>query len=728
MFVRKLRISSALLPDPQELNSFAWRKVLAIASVLGLLAFSLWIRYALWGVLKDQTTEDSGLAGDLKDDIDEESSRFQRITNDSIEQAATPTYCRITPCNAVSCSSIPRNIDPGTVASKFIESDFKFQCENFQSVALSFDSCVFPGNTLRKDWLRTSVSIEELTFSSCSLREIEDDAFLSSIYDQTRKVTMINNNLAALRASMFRHLNKLQGLVIQRNLIKSAEFNLLEPLASSLTSLELDEAIDDREVLRNITGTPDGLWNLQMLSLRGNSIPVIDAQLFTGVSAVKSLYLDNSKVKTVSDDVLKPMISSIVQMMLNDNNIASLPEGLANSLLNAVDYHANFKLGIHNNPWRCECDLKWMQDLIRSHLSMLVQIPTCKTPQINAGMSFTTAEFCYPTSSTVTVTTPRHTKPDSTEPDKTTTPMPTTIKETVEVTCTSAYDRLSTVGSRKLLSADTLPFQSRFPNFSISNVHDESLLVQLPDMDDGVTLFWFSNDDTNRSLSCVKNVNSSYLVRNIDPDTTYTICLLNDNEGTASPLNCLAATTNPTYGARTWLTNSDKSLVFIACALSVILLLIVGGVLSFLTVMRHPKLLRGNKRVMVVKHRNVDAIVLPRGVDMNDEKQGRENEAPYESKSQTDGYVVPLPPARKSLTPMSRRSEMSLHSDEHSYVSEIEPTESQLDSWRLLRMKSDLEKEKSVAPPLPPHPSDAIPSLSLAVDTKDELDYQMFTV
>ncbi|CAL7951880.1 unnamed protein product [Xylocopa violacea] len=700
--------------------------------MFGLLVFSLWIWYVLWTALSNNAAEKLGLARDSKLDIGKDSSRFQRIMISSFEQAVTPTYCRITPCSAVSCSSIPRNTDPGTVASNFIESEFKFQCENVISVALSFDDCVFPENTLRKDWLRTSVSIDELTFNGCHLREIEDDAFLSSIYGQTRKLAMINNNLGSLRKAMFRHLNKLQDLVIEQNFIKSIEFNLLESVASSLTSLGLDGTIDDREVLRNITGIPDSLWNLQMLSLRGNSIPVLDAELFVGVPSVKSVYLDNSKVRTVSHDVLDPIISSIEQMVLSDNNIATLPEGLKNSLLIALASHAKFKLSVHNNPWHCDCDLKWMQDLIRSRPTLINQFPTCRTPWINAGKTFTKAEFCYttyPSNSTVSTTTPQPTKHESSKVDVTTTQMSTTGKETVEVNCTSAHGLLTTaVGSRKLLSSDSLSFQSRYPDFSISEVQDKSILVHLPDMEDGVTLFWFSNDNAKRSLACVKNVASSYLLCNIDPETTYTICLLDDNKGIVSPLNCLAATTSPTYEFSTWLTNSDKSMVFLVSSLSIILILIIGGVLSFLMVRNHPKLLRGNKRVIVVKHRNVDAIVLPRGVDVSDEKQGREIVATYESKSQEDGYVVPLPPARKPLSQRSRLSEMSVQSDEHSYVSEIEPTESQLDSWRLLRMKSDLEKEKSVAPPLPPHPSDAIPSLSLAVDTKGDLDYQMFTV
>ena len=604
-------------------------------------------------------------------------------------------------------SLVPRLPSQG-VPIWFIVNFTQVDCNLAKSVKLSLDGCKFPENTLRWNWLGTNLSIEELTFTSCSLGKIDDDAFSLPIYKRTRTITMVRNRLTTLRKATFRHLDALQALNIRENVVESAEFNLLEEAAGSLTTLDLTQAINDREVLRNITGGTALLSSVEILRLSGNDLLAIDAGLFAGVPNVKSLYLDRSNIKTVSPDTLKPMASSIEQLMLYDNDIAWLPE----RLLDSVNKPNVFRMFVRNNSWHCDCSLKWLKDFVESQSNAEYLI--CKTPKENANKSFSQADFCPRPTTALESTDHWTTSTQQVQSSEQTTETFPVTDGTVHVICNHAEPYARTFNTRKLLSTD-LQLASRFPDFYVSEILDHSVQVSLPDFSEGVTLLWFDNRNVVGSLGCAKNARRSYRLRDIDQQATYTICLFDDNRDTVSPLNCLAVTTKSTYESGTWLTNADKSLVFLVLTLSLVLLFLVGGIVSFLMIRRHPTLLRGSKRVMFVKRRNVDAIVLPKGVEIDEGKQG-------EGKSHEDDYVTPLPPKRMLATRTSRLSRRSSQSDQNSYISQMETTESQLALWA--RLKCEQEKRKSIAPPLPPYPSDSIPSVSQTIDAKNDRVYE----
>ncbi|KAK1128941.1 hypothetical protein K0M31_020077 [Melipona bicolor] len=676
------------------------------------MALLLWSSYVCLSMKNYKRMKSNFSIENQQSSTSKSSSKFQQTLGGIIGRRTT-NYCQIQTCDAVSCSNIP--YDSGTVVSDFIENKFKVDCNRAKSVKLSLDGCEFPENTLRSNWLGTNLSIEELTFTSCSLGEIEDDAFSLPIYKRTRTITMVKNRLTTLRKATLRHLEALQALNIREDVIESAEFNLLEEAAGSLTTLDLTQAINDREVLRNITGGTALLSSVEILRLSGNTLSTIDAGLFAGVPKVKSLYLDNSNIKTVSSDTLKPMASSIEQLILHDNNIAWLPEGL----LDSVNKPNVFRMIVRNNSWHCVCSLKWLKDFVENQSNAEYLI--CKTPRENANKLFSQADFC-PRSTTVLETTEstQHwttstQQTQSSEQTTQTTPTLPVNVGTVHVTCNHTESHAQTFNTRKLLSTE-FRFASRFPNFYVSEILDHSIQVSLPDFSEGVTLFWFDNENVINSLGCAK-ARHSYQLQDIDQQTAYTICLLDDNSDKVSPLNCLAVTTKSTYESGAWLTNADKSLVLLVLTLSLILLFLVGGILSFLLIRRHPTLLRGSKRVMIVKRRNVDAIVLPKGVDIDEGKQ-------EEGKPHEDDYVTPLPPKRMLVSGTSRLSRRSSQSDRNSYISQMETTESQLALWGLTRLRSEQEKQKSIAPPLPPHPSDSIPSVSQTIDTKNDRVYE----
>lgn len=401
------------------------------------------------------------------------------------------------------------------------------------------------------------------------------------------KLQLKDNNISILRKTIFHYLPRLEYLSIVNNEIKEVEKNLLQDIATNLANLELENSINNIEVLRNITGADD-LRNVKELALRYNRITIIDSLLFTGVSRIESLYLQQSNIQTICSSAFEPISGFIRQIFINYNNIMTLPKGLFESI---ILRNSSFLLSIDNNPWHCNCDLQWMQDIIL-HFEIVQKIPTCKSPKKNSGKLFTDANFCDQQG------TPKTTDDNSNTPSLTSLTEPISTTNTIKTTTNNP----------------------------------ETSSYRLTIIDD----------------SCVKT-----------------------------------------------------DIIIIAFVSSLILMCFLSAILTFIIIRRYPTMLRGNKRIVIVKRRNLDVMVLPKGVSNDVIQSANKNTIPTISQNMKEnGYIVFLPPTRNSTDKNSTSPTSSEQSDNTSYISSIEPTLSELKLWRLKRYKYT----RPDAPPLPnPH-------------------------
>lgn len=551
---------------------------------------------------------------------------------------------------------------------------------------------------------------------------LSDRAFSpSGIYSRMKKLYLVNNNISTLRKATFRYLPSLRELSIQKNEIKQAERNLLEDVAGTLQSLQFEEnAIVNAKVLQNITGGRV-LHNVKILSLRYNRIPIIDSQLFSGVPGVVSLYLSNSHVNTVHIDAFEPISESIAQLLISDNDITTLPEGLFDKII----WNPSFILTIDNNPWHCDCNLEWMRDTMRNHPSVNMERLICKSPEKNADKSFTVADFCDGDNATVTTST-SVTKSSTTNSSETpsttnTSETPSTIdckaRETICIACniTANQSLYSNCLIHETFSRSDLAISLRFWKFSAEEVENRMIRITLPSCRD-VSLIWFINNERSNvtnlknSIRCAGGVRDSFLLKDLKPQTSYTICAYDGSN--FSPLNCLGVTT------------SSESRSVNAIILFVVLLILMccmSAFLMFVTVRRHPAMLRGSKRIVIVKRQALDAVVLPKGLSSEAIDRADGHAVPTISRNlKENAYVPPLPPARtNSIRKNSRSSALSVQSDGMSYVSSIEPTLSQLNLWRVARAR--YMNREAEPPPLPPHPqSNVAQPLSTVTDLDED--------
>ncbi|KAJ9592208.1 hypothetical protein L9F63_001209 [Diploptera punctata] len=176
------------------------------------------------------------------------------------------------------------------------------------------------------------------------------------------------------------------------------------------------------------------------------------------------------------------------------------------------------------------------------------------------------------------------------------------------------------------------------------------------------------------------------------PSTSYTVCAASINEDSLSPLNCRAHTTMAEESERAWLLNDEQVIVWSIFATVILICFVFGGALVYILIRRYPRLIKGNKRVIIVRQRPWDVMVMPKEYYYTTKG---EDCTRFRRNSETSYYT-----ARTSST---------------SYVTAIQPTPVQLISWKFNRMwnrlTSDGEKPgpsrtlpSKEPPPLPPYP------------------------
>lgn len=463
-----------------------------------------------------------------------------------------------------------------------------------------------------------------------------------------------------------------------------ADRNLLKDVGSSLQTLQFERAIGDAEVLRNVTGKGP-LPAVQTLSLRYNDVPIIDRRLFSGVPNVVSLYLTNSHVKTVGADTFADISESVKQIFMNENLITTLPEGLFDRI---IQRRKDFGLTIHKNLWHCDCRLKWIRDMMRDHPSVMKENLTCSSPVANAGKSFFVANFCNETSTTDddTISTNDATSTAISVSSSTT---ESSGKATTNIKCDNLTYQIRSRYSHHVLL--TLEVPSGFRNFSATDLMYGDVRLTIPDSDN-VALLWFNNSERpnlENSIHCVSEVRHTHHLK-LQPETSYTICLLNNS--TFTPLNCLGLTT------RSSKLHIDKIIIIAIFVVSLTVACFVSALLMFIMVRRNPAMLKGNKRIMIVKRRTLDAIVLPQGLSSDTiESEKKDTVSTISRKFKEDLYVVPSPPLRNSTQKISRNSSTSSVESDPSYIS-VTPTLSQLNSWsrkRILYINSEAGPQSS---------------------------------
>ena len=332
-------------------------------------------------------------------------------------------------------------------------------------------------------------------------------------------------------------------------------------------------------------------------------------------------------------------------------------------------------------------------------------IPTRTTTSSAQTSSPNTVPITITTSATEITTTLIPTTAETsitTNTDATSTLTPS-VTEYTECSCEEGCNLEKINISTKSFLKETIQSMPIYLNFQNITIEEDDVTKELKIQifQDDYILLWISSDDQNdmkcnfTTFKCETcKLSHSYIAKfKTEPSTSYTLCAVSLHGDPVSPLNCRAHTTLPQENERPWLLNDEQILAWSIFAAAVLVCFICGGFIVYIIIRRYPRLIKGNKRVIIVSQRPWDVMVMPKEYYYTTKS---ENYTRFRRNSETSYYT-----ARTSST---------------SYVTAIQPTPVQLISWKFNQMWNRLSSDKSHSsknlsskepPPLPPYPRES---------------------
>ncbi|XP_071382737.1 trophoblast glycoprotein-like [Centroberyx affinis] len=176
-------------------------------------------------------------------------------------------------------------------------------------------------------------SLQQLTDLYLNGNELESvDAMVFDNLPSLVRLDLSNNKIQCLSARAFPDDNKLQVFNLSRSFYNHSYVDAV------------------LSVLRN-----GNLLQLTSLDLSNNDLVVLPDGLFSGLSKLTNLSLQNSSIISIQNGTLK--VPSLRDLDLRDNSLRELP----NATLAEFSLKPGLQVRLDGNPWRCDC---FIEDLV----------------------------------------------------------------------------------------------------------------------------------------------------------------------------------------------------------------------------------------------------------------------------------------------------------------------------------------------------------------------------
>lgn len=224
------------------------------------------------------------------------------------------------------------------------------------------------------------------------IQTVEEEAFVGVGKDSTGTLMSISNNpnMQDIHPRAF-HGSNVKELDLSNANLTSRSLRALKPLQRKLDRLVLssnNHPLDIGDALyrfriSTLVLEDDGLRNVsflrdvnvrRMLSLASNPIGVVDFRQYPKLSDLKTLDLRATKCTSLDRDYFS-VFRKLKRLYLSDNLLTTLSpyvQPLFQELSNGVT--------LDNNPFHCNCELKWFQTWLISNPRMPVRGTSCSTP------------------------------------------------------------------------------------------------------------------------------------------------------------------------------------------------------------------------------------------------------------------------------------------------------------------------------------------------------------
>jgi hypothetical protein len=132
-----------------------------------------------------------------------------------------------------------------------------------------------------------------------------------------------------------------------------------------------------------------GLQYLYQLRFSGGELQHLAAA--EHLADVDLLDISRNKLKTIDPIALEKLLRVASDIMLNDNQLTTLPKEVQRLKFRG-------KISLHNNPWNCNCEHRWLQTWLLSIKASLATPSAilCSSPTWLNDQSLLESDFCSP--------------------------------------------------------------------------------------------------------------------------------------------------------------------------------------------------------------------------------------------------------------------------------------------------------------------------------------------
>uniref|UniRef100_H2M077 Leucine-rich repeat, immunoglobulin-like and transmembrane domains 1b n=1 Tax=Oryzias latipes TaxID=8090 RepID=H2M077_ORYLA len=219
---------------------------------------------------------------------------------------------------------------------------------------------------------------------SCFYHKLSDGSKAKSVLCNDPEITVVPPNFPSDTSKL-----RIEKTAITR--IASDNFhylNSLEYLWMSFNSLNSLNA-----------GSFRGLYNLDELRLDGNALTSFPWESLIDMPILRLLDLHNNKISSIPASATT-YIRNITYLDLSSNSLTTLPAEVLSMWLSIKpspdSESSKLILGLHDNPWLCDCRLYDLVEFQKSPSSSVALIDTrlrCVDPESLSGVFFTEAEL-----------------------------------------------------------------------------------------------------------------------------------------------------------------------------------------------------------------------------------------------------------------------------------------------------------------------------------------------
>ncbi|XP_036419457.1 LOW QUALITY PROTEIN: immunoglobulin superfamily member 10 [Colossoma macropomum] len=194
---------------------------------------------------------------------------------------------------------------------------------------------------------------------------------------QVERMNLGFNTINRITDSSFAGMRKLELLMMHGNDVH----NIPDGTFRDLISLQMMKMSYNK--LKVISRqTFQGLWNLARLHLDHNRLEFIHPDAFQGLTSLRLLQLEGNRLQQLHPATFATLsvlgyfpVSTLKNLYLSENGLTTLPQ----KMLAGMPHLEN--LFLHDNPWICDCRMKWFKDWSKNAAGVL----KCKKDRAFAG-------------------------------------------------------------------------------------------------------------------------------------------------------------------------------------------------------------------------------------------------------------------------------------------------------------------------------------------------------